>query len=215
MAEEAVGWVFEGALDGRFDAIVALPGVPDSLTVTGPEGQRSFGDERTAIGEVGDEALTLHMPAAAANPAGGLPAAVASPALEPLAAGLPEIPAGRALLFEAWLAPTWGLYRETTLVARMTYGADTGDVHVDAAVLYPSEDIAAERERGWREFWGMFVEESPESFDGESATIRRDGAELVVHHEFRGLFGQPDADERAIMWTLVALAAHQPSMRWQ
>jgi hypothetical protein len=53
--------------------------------------------------------------------------------------------------------------------------------------------------------------------DGESAmsaTIRRDGATLVLHHELRGLFDEPSANERVILWTLASLAAHQPSMNF-
>lgn len=212
LGEDTVGWVFEGALGQRFDAVVERYLANGTPTVTGSTGRRSVGDERTAIGEVGERALTVHMPAAAAAETGEIPTAVASPALLRLAAALPTVPAGRALLFEAWASPAWGLFRELKLVARVTHAADASDVHIDAALLYPDAEIAAARASGWGDFWDAFVEESPESFDRDSAAIRREGAMLVLHHEFRPLFDQPDANERIITWTLLSVATHQPPM---
>ncbi|MBK6577515.1 MAG: hypothetical protein IPG17_15170 [Sandaracinaceae bacterium] len=214
LGEEAVGWVFEGELGHRFDTVIERFSANGTPTVTGSAGQRSVGDERTAIGEVGESAMTVHIPAAAAVETGDIPPAVVSHALQRLAAALPAVPARRAILFEAWAAPAWGIFRELKLVVRMTYGVASNDVHIDAALLYPDAEMAAARASGWAEFWGAFVEESPESFDRDSAAIRRDGAELVLHHELRGLFDEPSANQRVIMWTLASLAAHQPSMNF-
>lgn len=214
LGEQSVGWVFEGELGQRFDTVVELFSANAAPEVTGAAGQRVIGDERSVIGEVGADTLTLHMPATAAAETGDIPPAVQSPELEQLRAALPAVPADRAVLFEAWGAPTWGLLRETKLAVRLTYGAQSNDIHLDAALLYPDAELAAARATTWGEFWDGFVEESPESFDDESASVRSDGATVVVHHELSGLFGQPDADERAIGWALVSLAAYPPNMNF-
>ncbi|MCB9626503.1 MAG: hypothetical protein H6725_03940 [Sandaracinaceae bacterium] len=134
LAEEAVGWVFEGELGQRFDAVEERFSANASPTVSGAPGRRSVRDARIAIGEVGDDALTVHMPASAATETGDVPPAVASLALRRLGAALPAVPTGRVVVFEAWAAPTWGLFRELEVVARMTYSADSSDIHIDAAL---------------------------------------------------------------------------------
>ena len=154
------------------------------------------------------------MPGAAAAETGDIPPAVVSPALQRLGAALPAVPARRAILFEAWAAPAWGIFRELKLVVRMTYGAASNDVHIDAALLYPDAEIAAARASGWAEFWGAFVEESPESFDRDSAAIRRDGATLVRkparHHvDARQPRGAPTEHELSLGVPLVRPHARQ------
>lgn len=212
LGEEAVGWIFEGQLGQRFDAVAELISANGGPAATGSAPDRSLGDERMVVGEMGEDALTLHIPAAAAAGTGDIPPAVFSSEIEQLAAELPDVPTGRALLFEAWAAPVWGLFRDLKLVARVTYGAESDDMHIDAALLYPDPEIATARASDWGDFWGAFVEESPEAFDRDSTTIRSEGATLLLHHELRRVFDAPDANKRMIMWTLVSLAAHQPSM---
>jgi len=211
LSEEAIGWVLEGELGPSFDEAVQLFSERGAPTIRGEAGERSAGDERIVIAEA-ESTVTLHMPAAAAESAGEIPLAVLSPELRELLAALPDVPADRKVVFEAWLAPSWGLFRDLKLVARLSYGAASNDLHIDAALLYPDAELAAARASGWGDFWEAFAEESPESFDRDSARVRSDGAKVVLHHELRELFGEPDANERAIMWTLVSLAVHQPRM---